>query len=75
MRGQHDVFPHLLTSADILGPGPAPRYVCSRPSCRLAYRSLAHVRRLPPPCPLCGHPWLPGPMPLTHAQRAATEGW
>lgn len=74
MPNQRDVFPHMLTAADVLGLGPSPWYRCTRPSCRYVYRSLAHVRRQPPPCPACQQPWLPCHVRVTAAQAAAMEG-
>ena len=65
------IFPHILDAADIAGPGPSPWTVCSRPSCRLMYRTLACTRVVTPPCPMCGQPFIPaghGPA-LTKAQR------
>lgn len=68
---QRVVFPHCLTAQDIAGTGPSDWYRCSRPSCRLIYRTLALRRVVPPSCPMCGQPWLAakhGPV-LTRAQR------
>jgi len=45
------IFPHLLSADDILGPGPSPWQLCL--SCGLRYRTLAFVRRVAPPCPVC----------------------
>lgn len=53
-------------------PGPGPWHVCSRPTCRRAWRSLAFTDT-PDVCLWCGQPWLPrsgGPR-LTRAQREA----
>jgi len=72
MTPLRDIFPHCLSAADIAGPGPSPWVTCSRPSCRLVYRSTAFTRVVTPPCPACGQPFLPGPShPLTSAQREA----
>lgn len=55
----------------IVAAGPSPWYRCSRPSCRLVYRTVAFVRATPPDCPACGQRFLAAhdsPEP-TRAQR------
>ena len=59
----------------IVGPGPSPWVTCSRPSCRVVYRSLAFVRASTPPCPMCGQAAIPakhGPV-WTQEQREAVS--
>ncbi len=68
-----DIFPHMLSAADIAGPGPSPWVKCSRPSCGLLYRTVLHCRMVTPACPMCSQPYIPsahGPR-LTQAQREA----
>ena len=65
------IFPHCLTHDDIAWHGPSDWIICSRPSCRLVYRTLAFTRYVTPPCPMCGQPCIParhGPAG-TKAQR------
>jgi hypothetical protein len=69
------IFPHILDAADIAGPGPSPKYACSRPSCGMVYRSLAFTRKTPPACPACQQPWLAGAVHITPVQRQMTEKW
>lgn len=69
------LLPHCLTADDILGPGPSPRYTCTRPSCGLVYRTLAFVRHVPPPCPACQQPWMPCRVHITPIQREMTQEW
>lgn len=59
---------------DIAGPGPSPWYRCSRPSCRLIYRTIAFTRATPPACPMCGQPYLCARLPrMPLAQREAVS--
>lgn len=67
------IHEHWWTTATVAAAGPSPWYHCSRPSCRLVYRTLAFARVTPPACPMCGQVVIPAKhgLPLTAAQREA----